>query len=96
MAILRSNILIHSLSGMIGKEIVFRFINGKTIVSARPDFSNVKWSKKQDDHRARFRIAAKEAKAMSKDPEIRKRYEPSLKPGFTVYNVILKELMEKG
>jgi hypothetical protein len=94
MAISRSNILVHSLSGRIGRQVVFRFVNGKTIVSASPDFSGVTWSKDQKDHRARFREAAKQAKALAADPEIRKKYEEKLKPGYTVYNLILKELLK--
>jgi hypothetical protein len=93
MAISKSNSIVHSLSGMFGKEIVFRYVNGKTIVSSPPDFSNVTWSEKQKDHRARFREAALKAKTLAADPEIRKKYEKKLKPGYTVYNVILKELM---
>ena len=95
MAISKSNIVVHSLTGMIGKELVFRYVNGKTIVSVRPDFSRVKWTKKQRKHRTRFRKAAAEAKAMAKNPEIREKYKNDLKPGFTVYNLILKELMKK-
>ncbi len=95
MAISKSNIILHSLSGMVGKELVFRTVRGKTVVSARPDFTNTTWSPKQEEHRKRFREAAKEAKRMAADPAIRKKYQKKLKPGFTVYNIILKELMAR-
>ena len=80
---------------MIGKELVFRYVNGKTVVSVRPDFSKVKWTKKQRKHRNRFKRAAAEAKAMAAKPEVREKYKSELKPGYTVYNLILKELMKK-
>jgi len=96
MAISKSNIIVHSLKGMLGKEIVFKFVNGKTIISSKPDFSRVKWSKKQKDHRERFAGAARKARKMAADPATRKKYQKKLKPGQTVYNVILKELFRKG
>jgi hypothetical protein len=96
MAISKSNVLLHSLRGMVGKELVFRVVNGKTIVSVRPDFSKVKWSEKQKAHRKKFRNAARKAKELAMNPGIRKNHEKKLKPGMTVYNVILKELMRKS
>jgi hypothetical protein len=57
-------------------DVVFkRSPQGKMIVTARPDMSNVEWSPAQKAQRERFRLAVAYAKAALADPERRPRYE---------------------
>ena len=49
--------------------------NGKTIVTKRPDMSNVKWSQAQEAHRKRIAESNNYAKAAMADPDVRAFYE---------------------
>ena len=48
---------------------------GKTIVTKKPDMSNVKWSQAQENHRRRMRRANEYAQAAMANPDIRSHYE---------------------
>jgi hypothetical protein len=67
MAKVKHNILTQGLSGRVGDKLVFRQMrDGRTIVCARPGFSNRVWSEDQLTHHNRFRQAAAYARAASK------------------------------
>ena len=95
MAKAKNNVILADVHGMFGKQIVLRTVNGKPILSKPPDFSNVVWSEKQIAYRKRFKMICAQAKAIAADPVLRIEYEKIRKPGQTVYNVVLKDLMQK-
>ena len=67
MAKVIDNLVTEGLSGMIGKQLVFRHLrNGKTIVTAAPNFSNRVFSEGQLAHQSRFQQAAAYAKVAAK------------------------------
>jgi hypothetical protein len=67
MAKVRDNILVRGLSGKLGDQVVFRALrDGRTIVCAKPDFSNRKLSKDQKEHHKRFKAAAAYARIASR------------------------------
>jgi hypothetical protein len=49
--------------------------NGKTIVTKKPDMSNVRWSKAQESHRKRIAASNDYAHAAMADPKVRLLYE---------------------
>ena len=51
-----NNIITHGLSGKIGDLLVFKQVDGKTIVSKAPRKSNTE-TEKQKQHRAKFQEA---------------------------------------
>jgi hypothetical protein len=75
MAKVKLNLLLKQLRGAMG-DVVFRVLpTGETIISKRPDMSNVKWSKAQKAHRRRFKQAVEQAKAALAEPAMRLKYE---------------------
>jgi hypothetical protein len=67
MARSKNNVLTKGLSGMIGKQIVFRTWNGKTFISVAPKKPK-KQSPIQKENRSKFKRATIYAKNMMKDP----------------------------
>jgi hypothetical protein len=71
MAKVTRNIVMSGLSGSLGKDLVVRQMrDGRTIVSAKPDFSNRQFSEGQLNHQSRVEQAASYAKVASKDNPI--------------------------
>src|SRR5215207_6361111 len=71
MAKARMNPILSELHGSLGKDLYFRQTrNGKTIISAKPDFSNRQFSEGQLDHQSRMQQAAAYAKVASKENPI--------------------------
>lgn len=68
-----NNILTKGLSGMVGKQMVFRTWNGKTFISVAPRKPK-KQSPLQKENRSRFRNAIAFAKSMMKNPEKKAEY----------------------
>ena len=73
-----NNIITHGLSGKIGNILVFKQVNGKTIVSKMPTKSN-KENEKQKAHRQKFQEAIIYAKASLKDQDLKPEYEAEAK-----------------
>jgi hypothetical protein len=73
MAKSKNNILTKGLSGMIGKQIVFRSWNGKTFISVAPKKPK-KQSLIQKENRSKFKRATIFAKSMMKDPVKKAEY----------------------
>jgi hypothetical protein len=69
-----NNILTKGLSGMIGKQIVFRTWNGKTFISVAPKKPK-KQSAVQKENRSKFKRATTYAKSMMKDPVKKAEYK---------------------
>ena len=62
--------LIKELRGTMG-DVVFRVSHtGQQQMMKRPDMSNVKWSKAQEEHRQRFKQAIAYARAAMADPKV--------------------------
>jgi hypothetical protein len=74
MAKSKNNILTKGLSGMIGKQIVFRSWNGKTFISVAPKKPK-KQSPVQKENRTKFKRATVFAKKMMKDPAKKAEYK---------------------
>lgn len=65
---------IRRMSGKMG-AFTYRWTYGQQTVMKTPDMSNVKWSKAQKAHRARFREAILYARMAMADPKARAHYE---------------------
>ena len=85
MAKVANNLVIHGLSGMLGKQVVVRRQkNGEYIVAAAPGHTTHELSEAQVQHRERFRQAILYAKTAQETPE----YEDVAKSrGLSAYNV---------
>ncbi|HVT86539.1 MAG TPA: hypothetical protein VHD35_15145 [Chitinophagaceae bacterium] len=89
------NILLHQVRGQIGKQIVVKRYGNKTVITAYPDMSKVKPSKKQKAKRKLFADAVSYAKKINNDPEKKALYKKKLKKGQTVYNYAIKEYLKR-
>jgi hypothetical protein len=69
-----NNILTKGLSGMVGKQLVFRTWNGKTFLSVAPKKPK-KQSPLQKENRSKFKLATMFAKTMMKDPAKKAEYK---------------------
>jgi hypothetical protein len=74
MARSKNNLLTKGLSGMVGKQIVFRTWNGKTFISVAPKKPK-KQSPVQKENRSKFKRATIYAKNMMKDPVKKAEYK---------------------
>lgn len=68
------SLLTAGLRGTVGGTLVFRKMNGETIVSASPERSSKEPSDKQKAQRERFRLASLYAQRVKTDPEILEEY----------------------
>lgn len=90
MAKVKRNILIEGLSGTLGRDLVFRQMrDGRTIVSAKPDFSNRKFSDGQLTHQSRFQQAAAYARQAAKTNPIYAELAKGTTK--TTYNIALSD-----
>ena len=71
----RFAVLVEEIQGTMYDVVFKKSPNGKTIVTKRPDMSNVEWSKAQKDHRKRMAKANDYAHAAMADPKVRAMYE---------------------
>jgi len=91
MAESQDNIVMKNMSGAIGKLLVFRRINGKTIACKYPNRSKVIYTEEQIQYRTLFSKAAAFASSIIKDPAKRASYK---RHGETsVYHSALKDYM---
>ncbi len=95
MARVKTNALLQGVSGKVG-NIVFKNYASGTVISSRPDRSKVKLSIIQKKSNSKFKKAVAFAKGVLADPAKRKAYEAKLKPGKSVYHVVLSEFMKNG
>ncbi|HXQ38348.1 MAG TPA: hypothetical protein VN843_30390 [Anaerolineales bacterium] len=71
MAKVIDNIFVRGLSGKLGDQFVIRNLrDGRTIVCAKPDFSNRKLSRDQKEHHKRFKEASAYAKRAARSQPI--------------------------
>lgn len=79
-------------SGKLGGTLVFQK-NG--VVRTRPDCSKTKWTEAQLEHRRRFEMAKRFARAVIADPERKAAYAARAKKGTGAYQVAIAEYMEE-
>jgi len=92
MAKSRNNVVTHGLSGKIGNMLVFRQLNGKTVVSNTPRLSTQK-SEKQLLQRQRFLQAVTYAKAAVAKEETKAIYNAVAKNGVTAFNLAIADML---
>ena len=86
MAIVKGNLAIEGLSGLLGNQLIFKQDRtGRTIVSRKPNFENRVFSADQKKHQSRFQEAAAYAKAAAKTEPIYK--ELTVGTAKSAYNV---------
>lgn len=93
MAQSKNNIITHGMSGKIGDLIVFRNVNGKTIVASKPAERKGEFSEGQKENQKRFQQATIYAKAAVADPTLKDQYKAVAKEGESSYNVALADFM---
>ena len=74
MAIIKDNILMEGVSGMLGDVVVFRQLRGKTIMAKRPSKPRFQ-SELQRANRSRFAEASAFAKQIMQDPQKKEYYK---------------------
>jgi hypothetical protein len=91
MAKVANNLVIHGLSGMLGKQVVVRRQkNGEYIVAAAPGHSSHELSEAQKQHRERFRQAILYAKSAQETPEYK---DVAKARGQSAYNVAVADFL---
>ncbi|WP_320051817.1 hypothetical protein [uncultured Acetobacteroides sp.] len=73
MAKVADNIIVKGIRGMLGDMLVFRQLNGQTIVSAKPKKPATRTAKQQEGQE-RFRLAVAYAKASMGNPQLKELY----------------------
>jgi hypothetical protein len=92
MAQVKDNLIMTNISGAIGKQLVFRKVNGKTLICKYPNRSHVVYNEEQIGYRSLFAKASAYASSIVKDPVKKAAYK---RHGETsVYHSALKDYME--
>ena len=96
MAEVKKNLFTQGLSGMVGDTIVFRSVEGKTVVSAAPQQSEKEPSEEQKAHRTRFQEAILYAKHSLDDPAKKAAYDAvaSGRPRISGYNLAVADFLK--
>ena len=93
MATSSTSVLLHSLRGQIGKQIVVKQYGNKTVVTAYPDMSRVRPSRIQKLERKKFAAAIAYAQSIIHDPVKKAAYAKKLRKGARVYNAAIREYL---
>ena len=91
-----TSVILHTMRGAIGKQIVVKQYRNKTVITAYPDMSNVKPSKLQKQKRKKFAAAIGYAQSIINDPVKKAAYAKKLKRGARVYNAAIKEYLARN
>jgi hypothetical protein len=84
------------ISGMLGKEVIFKNYYEKTVVSKRPDMSKIVLTEKQQDWNWRMKYANAYAKDIYRKGEhMKERVRLSLPPHKSLYHALVKECLDK-
>jgi hypothetical protein len=94
MAKQKGNVVTYGLSGKVGGLLVFRQVNGKTVVSKIPEQPKTV-SDKQKDQRQRFQSATFYAKIALGSPETKELYDAKAnkRSGKTAYHVAIADFL---
>lgn len=90
------NIVMYGTSGHIGKKLVFKNYNGRTVISKYPDMSGVKRTEKQAAENSLFRRAVAFAKAAKADRNIITDPGFSVKKGQSFYHAALSWYLKRA
>lgn len=82
-------------SGKIGDQLVIKQYSYGTVISAMPDMSRVKPSRKQKLEQQKFAEAVAYAKSISRNPVKKAAYSRKLKKGQSVYHAAIQEFYKK-
>jgi hypothetical protein len=87
-----NNVVTHGLRGKVGDILVFRYVNGDTIVSKVPEKRKTT-SEAQIEHNKRFQQASIYAKLATATPETKELYadEAQKRKGMTAYSVAVAD-----
>ena len=85
------------ITGMFGKELVFKKFYDKTVISKRPDMSNRVLSEKQMEWNRRMQYANAYAREIYKNKEdrMKERIRLSLPPHRSLFHALVKEHLDK-
>ncbi|RKD12390.1 hypothetical protein BCY91_12125 [Pelobium manganitolerans] len=83
----KNNVVTHGLSGMVGGMLVFKQVNGKTVVAQRPRKSNAVPNAGQLKRQQKFKEAAIYAKSAVQNPLYKTLYQSLAGNGKTAYNI---------
>ncbi len=94
MAKITNNLVIHGISGMLGRQVVVRRMrNGQYTLSAAPKRSSKEQTVAQKEHRERFRLATQFAKTAQSTPEYKELAESR---GLSAYNVAIADFLHRS
>ncbi len=92
MAEIKDNLIMKNMSGAIGKQLVFRKVNGKTLACKYPNRSHVVYTEEQIGYRTLFAKASAYASSILQDPAKKAAYK---RHGETsVYHSAIKDYMD--
>jgi len=87
-----NNPILHGVRGTIKKQIVFRFVDGKQIISGFPDMSGVKRTSRQKKQNKRMTQVNKIISGIKADPQQRATAQLRLNvPSNKLHHALLKE-----
>jgi hypothetical protein len=95
MARTKSNPLLQGVSGKIGDQLVIKQYPYGTVISAMPDMSGVKKSRRQKEEEQKFAKAVAYAKSITRNPVKKAAYAKKLKKGKLVYHAAIQEFYSK-
>lgn len=96
MAQVKNNILLEGIRGMLGKQLVYRVVKGRTIISMRPAKRKGPPTEKQVAARVRFREAREWAKEQLKDPLLAATYKAKCVGNQSALALLTGERMKAG
>ena len=89
------DIISQGLSGAIGKEVVFKIYDDKTVVTKYPNMKNIVPSASQKTQRNKFREAHNYAKKINDNPVSKAAFALKIPAGKSVYRWAVKEFMKR-
>jgi hypothetical protein len=93
MAEVKNNIVTQGVSGMLGDMLVFRQVNGRTIIATKPKQSDKK-SEKQLEHQKKFQSAVFYGKTATANPVLKAEYETGVNEKFnSAYQVAVADFL---
>lgn len=101
MANVDQNLLIKNAQGAIGKEVVFKKVNGKTLATKYPDRSGIKLSVSQESCQNIFKAAVTFAQTVMADEQLKKAWKKKLDNhkstrGMSVYHAAIQDYMRQN
>jgi hypothetical protein len=94
MAKVKLNPIVESVRGGVG-DLVFRKLNGDTVLSGKPDFTNVVATPDQEAHRARFKQAVAYGRMVLADNDAREDYDEAAQAkGKSAFALMVADFMQ--